>query len=68
MSLKAFHIVFVTVSSIFALGFGVWAIRQYNSSGEVSSLVVGILALVGAVSMVIYGRWFWKKLSGISWL
>jgi len=68
VSLKAFHIVFVTLSSIFALGFGVWAIGDYNKTGDVASMVIGILSLVGAISMVVYGRWFWKKLSGISWL
>lgn len=68
MSLKAFHIVFIVVSSIFSLGFGVWAIGNYNKAGEVASLVIGILSLVGAVSLVVYGKWFLKKLNRISWL
>jgi hypothetical protein len=68
MSLKAFHIVFIVLSTLFSLGFGDWAIGNYNRAGEVASLVIGILSLVGAVSLVVYGRWFWKKLRGISWL
>jgi hypothetical protein len=34
MSLKAFHLVFVTVSAILGLGFGAWAIADYRRSGS----------------------------------
>jgi hypothetical protein len=65
MSLKGFHIVFVTVSSILAVGFGVWSIRQYTARGDTSALVIGIVSLVGAAVMVVYGRWFLNKLKGV---
>ncbi len=68
MSLKVFHIVFVAMSTMLAVGFGVWAIRNYQSRGETGSLVVGVASLVGALLLLVYGRWFWKKLKGVSCL
>ncbi len=68
MSLKAFHIVFVTLSTILAAGFGAWAVRDYKSHGEVASHVIGIASLIGAVALVWYGRWFLQKLRGVSYL
>jgi len=68
MSLKTFHVVFVLVSTILAVGFGLWAIRDYNASGEAASMVLGVLSLCGAVSLLVYGRWFLRKLKNVSYL
>jgi len=68
MSLKTFHVVFVVASTILAISFGVWAIRDYRASGETASIVVGVLSLCGAVSLLVYGRWFLRKLKNESYL
>lgn len=68
MSLKAFHIVFVTVSIVLCLGFGIWGIREYRNVQDVSALVVGIGSLLGCVVLALYGRWFLRKLRGVSYL
>lgn len=68
MSLKAFHIVFVMVSTLLALGFGAWAIRDYRLHQEMPSLVLGLGSLLGSVALVAYGRWFLRKLKGVSYL
>ena len=68
MSLKAFHIIFVTVSAILGVGFGVWAIRRYQAHGDMTSLVAGVASLLGASVLVWYGRWFLRKLKGVSYL
>lgn len=65
MSLKAFHIVFITISTILCVGFGIWAILEYRTTQSVGTLLWGILSLVGAVVLVVYGRWFWHKLNKI---
>lgn len=68
MSLKAFHIFFVTISTILAIGFGLWAIREFTINHETVSLIFGSASLLGAVALVIYGRWFLRKLKGESYL
>jgi hypothetical protein len=69
MSLKAFHILFVTVSTLLAFGFGAWAIVQYvheQSSG--GQLALGIASLVVGVALIVYGRYFLRKLKDVSYL
>lgn len=68
MSLKTFHIVFVVVSTILALGFGVWAFREYRVSGDGTTVWAGVGSLLAAVALVVYGFWFLRKLKGVSYL
>lgn len=68
MSLKAFHIVFVFVSTLLCLGFGAWAIMKYRSDGDIAALVCGVGAVGGGVGLMVYGRWFLRKLQGVSYL
>lgn len=68
MSLKAFHIVFMIVSMLLSLGFGVWAVRNYRADGDVSYLVCGLASFAFAGAMLVYGRWFMRKLRGVGYL
>lgn len=68
MSLKAFHVVFVVLSTVLAVGFGLWAIRDYRATGEVASMVLGVLSLCCAGALLVYGRWFLRKLKHVSYL
>jgi len=68
MSLKAFHIVFVTVSTILCFGFAAWAIREYLHARGMGYLIAGLSALVVAAALVAYGRWFLRKLRGVGYL
>ena len=68
MSLKTFHIVFVVVCVVFATGFGFWAVRKYESSGDLVALICGVGSFLGAVGLCIYGVWFLRKLKGVSYL
>ena len=68
MSLKAFHIVFVAVSTLLCVGFGVWAIAEYRSHGDPGTLVAGVGSLSASLALVWYGRWFLRKLKGVSYL
>ncbi len=62
MSLRTFHIIFVVVSTLLALGVGIWSLVQYRSEHTNAMLImmVGCLALM--VALVVYGRWFLQKL------
>ena len=68
MSLKAFHIVFVTASILLALLFGIWSLVSYFQGGTISDLLFGIGSLVVAVALVFYEKYALKKLKNISYL
>ena len=69
MSLKAVHIIFITCSTLLALGFGAWALNNYfNGAHARVDLIVGILSVLAAVGLVWYGRYFLKKVKNISYL
>lgn len=68
MSLKAFHVVFVTLSTILAMGFGLWALRDARSGGGIGSWVASIASFVVGAALICYGRWFLRKLRNVSYL
>jgi hypothetical protein len=68
MSLKAFHVVFVSASILLALGVGVWALNRYFQEGGNLNLALGAGSLLSAIGLGVYGRYFLKKLKHISYL
>jgi len=69
MSLKAFHLVFVTLISSLSLGCGVWQLVSYRSpDGTPANLLFGIASLLVMVGMLVYGHYFLKKLKNVSYL
>jgi uncharacterized membrane protein YcjF (UPF0283 family) len=65
MSLKAFHVFFVIVSVLCALGFGGWAVADYARTGRPGVLALAILAFVAAIALVWYGLWFLRKIKDV---
>jgi hypothetical protein len=69
MSLKAFHVIFISASVALACGCGVWALKDYFSAeGRWTDLVFGIGAFAAAAGLVVYERYFLKKLKKVSYL
>ena len=69
MSLKAFHIIFVIVSTLLMAGLAVWGFRRYFSpEGSPVDLAWGIGSSVATIALLVYGRYFLKKLKKISYL
>ena len=69
MSLKTFHVIFITAASAMAFGCGVWGIKNYFSpGGRLIELFFGIGAILVGVALIIYERYFLKKLKNISYL
>ena len=60
MSLKTFHVVFVTLCIIFTVGFGIWEIHDHP--------VLAVMSFVLSIVLIWYGRWFLRKLKGVSYL
>jgi len=69
MSLKAFHLIFITASSAMSFGCGVWGLKNYWSvNGQVLDLLFGLGALLVGVALIVYERYFLKKLKNIDYL
>jgi hypothetical protein len=69
VSLKAFHIIFITASSALAFGFAVWAAKNFfGPQGTTSDLFIAIGAVLAGIALIVYGRYFLKKLKNISYL
>ena len=54
MSLKWFHIVFISLSMLLSVWFGIWGL--FN--GQVT---LGILSLCASAGLVVYGNYFLAK-------
>jgi hypothetical protein len=64
MSLKGFHIVFVTVSTLLCVFLGMWAVLWAKDATGLT-IAIGTLGAAGAVLMPVYGVCFYRKISRI---
>lgn len=62
MSLRVFHIVFITACVALSLWVGVWGIRDFMQERSGEALALGILFLVSGVVLVVYGSKVFAKL------
>ena len=62
MSLKGFHIVFITLSTLLALGIGVWCIWVNLVAGAPIYLAGAVFSFIAAIALIVYGIWFWRKM------
>ena len=62
MSLKVFHIVFIFVSIVLTLWFGIWCVQNFRNTGDSGNLWLGIGSFITTVALAFYFRWILKKL------
>ena len=62
MSLKAFHIVFITSAVLMDLGFGILSFRNYIAESSPMYLGLGLLSFVFGIALLCYGAWFLQEL------
>ena len=61
MSLKGFHIFFITITTLMAVALGFWCVWLHLVSG--SGFLGGAAAFfLSAVALLVYGVWFWRKM------
>ena len=58
MSLKGFHIVFVTLATLCLVGFAVWT---FASDVEPVVRIGGGFSALTGVALAIYGSWFYRN-------
>ena len=62
MSLKGFHIVFVTISTLLCVFLALWSF-VFASERSGMTTAIGIVGIVGALLMPIYGVYFYRKIT-----
>jgi len=69
MSLKAFHLIFIIASIVLALGCSAWGLGHFFSAeGGAWDLIFGLGSLAAGVGLIVYERYFLKKLKRVSYL
>ena len=63
MSLRAFHIVFVTVSTLLCVFMVTWAFLFAESA--IAARILGAVGVIGLIVLPIYGIYFYRKASKI---
>ena len=61
MSLKAFHIVFVIVTTILSLFVALWGIREFAEQQSTGGLILALVFLAAAIGLMVYGKRVWAK-------
>jgi hypothetical protein len=62
MSLKGFHILFIIVSTLLALGGGLYCIWVNLTVGEPIYRTGAICSFLAAAILIVYGVWFYRKM------
>ena len=63
------HLVHLSAAILLALGFGVWALKNYlTPEGTKNDLAYAIGGFVAAVALVVYECYFLKKLKNVTYL
>lgn len=61
MSLRGFHIVFISLVTLFCAFVAVWAFTMSTERSDATVRVIGWICSVAAVATPIYGVYFLKK-------
>ncbi len=64
MSLKGFHLVFVTVSTLLCIFLALWGFLLAGDQSGMT-LALGTVGAVGSLLMPAYGIYFWRKITRI---
>ena len=66
MSLKSFHIIFILISSLFAIFFGFWFYREWVLYENSVYLLYSLIGIILCICLFFYGKWFLKEISEIN--
>ncbi len=61
MSLRGFHIVFITLTTLMSLFMAVWGFAFAPADAGVLAPILGVVGCIGSVGLPIYGVYFYRK-------
>ncbi len=61
MSLRAFHVFFISVCVLLCLGFGVWCLNSDYAHGKGGYQLIGYISFLVGAALVIYEILFLRK-------
>ena len=67
MSIKHFHIFFISICVLLSLVVGWWGVTAYRAGAETGKLTMGLLFFAVAAGLVIYEILFIKKTRKAGW-
>jgi len=62
MSLKAFHLLFIAMSTILAAFMAAWAVSQYRALHETGYIATAVASALVAAGLAVYGAKFQRKM------
>ncbi len=65
MSLRVFHIVFVTLATLFCAFLAAWAFLWPGLEHSTTVRVIGVIGALGTVSLPVYGVYFYRKVKNL---
>jgi hypothetical protein len=66
LSLRSFHLFFVTASVVLSIGVAVWGVRSWRATGSGSDLAFGVMFLVVGFVLAFYGIRVRRKLRDLA--
>lgn len=69
MSLKGFHLFFISVSTVLAFFVGAWSVARFMDVDGLTNAALALFSVAGGVLLVVYGIRIRKKLQhlGVTW-
>lgn len=68
MSLKAFHLFFIAISVLLAVGMGAMTLQAFLERHALAQLGWSLLSFAGAIALIVYGVYIRKKLRNVGFL
>jgi hypothetical protein len=66
MSLRIFHVVFITISIALSVFVAIWGVREYLATRSSGALALAVVFVAGGVALVLYAGKAFRKLKDLS--
>ncbi len=66
MSLRIFHVIFITVSIALSVFVAIWGVREFMLTRSTSALTLAIVFVAAGVVLVVYAGRAFRKLKDLS--